>query len=137
TMRSLTSTPFSTLILASHNQGKVKELQQQLAPLGVTLLSATDANLPDVIEDADTFAGNALKKAQAAAEKTGLPALADDSGLCVDALGGAPGVLTARYGDYHKLLKEMTGIENRHAYFVCVLALVIPQQKEPVFFEGK
>lgn len=113
------------LVLATHNSGKVAELQTLLAPLGVEVISAADLNLPDVVEDADTFDGNALKKARAAHQASGLPALADDSGLCVDALDGAPGVFTARYGGWEKLLENMKTASTRSAHFHCTLALVM------------
>lgn len=112
------------LVLATHNAGKAAELQTLLAPLGITVLTAADLHLPDVVEDADTFDGNALKKARAAYQASGLPALADDSGLCVEALNGAPGVLTARYGGWEKLLENMQTATTRAAYFHCTLALV-------------
>lgn len=114
------------LVLATHNKGKVAELNTLLAPLGIEVLSADALNLPDVVEDADTFDGNALKKARSAHAISGLPALADDSGLCVDALGGNPGVFTARYGGWEKLLTEISHIQAdaRSAYFHCTLALV-------------
>lgn len=127
-----------TLVLASQNPGKINELQTLLAPLGVQLKSARDLALPDVEEDQDTFAGNARKKAEAVAAATGLPALADDSGLCVDALGGRPGVYTARYGGYEKLLRDISDVpqEERSAYFICVLALAVPGEKTSLF-EGR
>ena len=109
-----------------------------LAPLGVTITSAADLELPDVVEDRDTFQGNAEKKAAEISAATGLPTLADDSGLCVDALAGKPGVFTKRYGTYERLLGDMNHIPQgeRNAFFICVLALVIPGET-PVFFEGK
>ena len=82
----------STWVLASHNAGKIKELQQILAPLGIVLKSATDLDLPEPEETETTFEGNAALKAKAACEATGLVCLADDSGLSVDALDGAPGI---------------------------------------------
>lgn len=124
-----------TLILATHNSGKVAELRHLLAPLGIDVISAADANLPDVVEDADTFDGNALKKARAAHAATGLAVVADDSGLCVDALGGRPGVFTARYGNWQKLLQELatTPTRERGAYFHCTLALVDADGSETLF----
>ena len=109
-----------------------------LVPLGVTITSAVQMNLPDVVEDRDTFQGNAEKKAVEISAATGLPTLADDSGLCVDALGGNPGVFTKRYGSYERLLEDMETIPTggRNAFFVCVLALAIPGEKT-LFFEGK
>ena len=128
----------STLVIASQNPGKIKELKKLLSPLGVTLKTTLELDLPDVEEDQDTFSGNAEKKAREVMEATKLPALADDSGLCVDYLNGGPGVYTARYGTYERLLKEMQGVptEQRAAHFVCVLALAIPGEKTALF-EGR
>jgi XTP/dITP diphosphohydrolase len=125
------------LVFATRNRGKLVELRQLLP--GVDVLSIDEASerlgitIPDVVEDADTFAGNASKKAREVAQATGLPALADDSGLEVDALGGAPGVYSARFaGDAHddaannaKLLAELAGVpaDRRTARFRAVLAL--------------
>jgi XTP/dITP diphosphohydrolase len=121
------------LVFATRNRGKVVELHQLLAGLDLEILSAGDLDLPEVVEDADTFAANAAKKALEVSRATGLPALADDSGLEVDALGGAPGVISARYaGPAHddaannrKLLAELTGVpaERRTARFRSVIAL--------------
>ena len=86
------------LVVASHNPGKLWELQQLLAPYGVDAVSAGALGLAEPEETETTFAGNALLKARAAAQGAGLPAFADDSGLCVEALGGAPGVYSARWG---------------------------------------
>ena len=126
-----------SLLLASHNPGKIAELERMLAPLGISVTSAADLDLPEVVENKGTFRGNAEKKAAEIAAATGLPTLADDSGLCVDALGGNPGVFTKRYGTYERLLKDMdtTPKGGRNAFFVCVLALAIPGQNT-VFFEG-
>lgn len=123
------------LVFATRNRGKLAELHQLLADLdgAIEVLSAIDLALPDVVEDADTFAGNAAKKAREASQASGLPALADDSGLEVDALGGAPGVISARYAgpeqDDHrnnqKLLAALAGVppDRRTARFRSVLAL--------------
>jgi XTP/dITP diphosphohydrolase len=123
------------LVFATRNPGKLEELRQLLADLdgAIQIRSAIDLALPDVVEDADTFAGNAAKKGREVSRATGLPALADDSGLEVDALGGAPGVVSARYAgpeqddrrNNDKLLKAMAGIpaERRTARFRSVLAL--------------
>ena len=88
-----------TLVLATHNAGKKAELVALLAPLGVTVKSAADLGLPEPAETEETFAGNARIKAHAAAQATGLPALSDDSGIIIDALGGAPGVHTADWAE--------------------------------------
>jgi XTP/dITP diphosphohydrolase len=124
-----------TLVFATRNPGKLNELKALVAPLGVSVRSLDEAGVVgEVEEDAPTFAGNAEKKARAAFAATGLPALADDSGLEVDALGGAPGVHSARYAgaghDDHanndKLLAELAAVDSarRTARFRCALALV-------------
>ncbi|WP_395638746.1 RdgB/HAM1 family non-canonical purine NTP pyrophosphatase [Pseudolysinimonas sp.] len=120
----------TTFVLATHNAHKVDELRRILGDrLGDHELVAYDG--PDAIEDADTFEGNALIKAREAFAHTGLPALADDSGIAVDALDGAPGILSARYagtrddGDNLRLLlQDLEGEPNRAARFVCAAALV-------------
>lgn len=134
---------FQKLVLASHNQGKIDELSQMLKPYGVKILSARDLELPDVEETGKTFAENAALKAETLSKYTVLPCLADDSGLCVDALDGRPGVYSARYAPdndarINKLLQELqaSGKKDRSAHFSCVLALKIPQQKTK-FFEGR
>lgn len=126
--------PRARLVFATRNPGKVAELRQLLADLeGLEVIAAGDLDLPDVVEDAETFAGNAIKKAREVSRVTGLPALADDSGLEVDALDGAPGVWSARYAgepsddrkNNDKLLRELGGVapERRTARFRSVLAL--------------
>jgi XTP/dITP diphosphohydrolase len=120
----------TTFVLATHNAHKVEELRRILGErLGPHELVAYDG--PDAIEDADTFEGNALIKAREAFAHTGMPALADDSGIAVDALGGAPGIHSARYagtrddGDNLRLLlHNLEGVEERSARFVCAAALV-------------
>jgi XTP/dITP diphosphohydrolase len=125
------------LLLASNNPKKLAELERILAGLGITFVLPRDAGgLPDVAEDEPSFAGNAAKKAAAAARAKGLWALADDSGLLVDALDGAPGVLSARFAGVHGddaannalLLEKLAGVrpERRGARFVCALALARP-----------
>lgn len=123
----------SKLVLASHNAGKLAEFSTLLADFGVTVLSAGDLNLPEPEETATTFAGNAALKALAAARATGLPALADDSGLCVSALGGAPGIYSARWAGPDKdfpaamaRIEEGIGQDERDAWFICVLCLAYP-----------
>jgi len=119
------------LVFATRNQGKLVELRELLAGVQVLSIDEVGRAVPEVIEDADTFAGNAAKKAREVSAATGLPALADDSGLEVDALGGAPGVFSARYaGESHsdsannaKLLAALSGIADRRARFRAVLAL--------------
>lgn len=120
----------TTFVLATHNAHKVGELRRILgARLGDHELVAYDG--PDAIEDADTFEGNALLKAREAFAHTGMPALADDSGIAVDALGGAPGIRSARYagtrddGDNLRLLlTHLEGVADRTARFVCAAAIV-------------
>ncbi|HAX91212.1 MAG TPA: non-canonical purine NTP pyrophosphatase, RdgB/HAM1 family [Rhodospirillaceae bacterium] len=122
------------LLLATHNRGKLKEFQSLLAPLGVTVVGAGDLALPEPEETGLTFHDNALLKARVAMAATGLPALADDSGLCVNALGGQPGLHSARWcGDQRdpmvgmkRVHEELGELPDRSAYFICVLTLVWP-----------
>ncbi|MAK63814.1 MAG: non-canonical purine NTP pyrophosphatase, RdgB/HAM1 family [Maricaulis sp.] len=123
-----------TWVLASHNAGKIKELTDILAPFGVALKSAADLDLPEPEETESTFEGNAALKARAACEATGLVCLADDSGLAVDALDGAPGIYSARWAgeprDFGRAMQrvqdELAGASDRTARFVCVIALARP-----------
>jgi len=122
------------LVLASGNAGKVVELEQLLAGSDVQLVPQTTLGVSDAEETGLTFVENALLKARHAARSTGLPALADDSGICVDALGGAPGLYSARYAGTHgdstannaRLLRELQGVpmEKRTAYFIAVLVVL-------------
>ncbi|MHB8058033.1 MAG: XTP/dITP diphosphatase [Desulfuromonadaceae bacterium] len=132
------------LIVATRNKGKILEINALLAGLVDQVTSAEDfADFPETVEDGATFEENALKKAREASGFTGLPALADDSGLVVDALDGRPGVFSARYagvgaGDAAnnaRLLSECQNIpeEQRQAAFVCVLAFVTPEGDEQLF----
>jgi XTP/dITP diphosphohydrolase len=122
------------LVVASHNQGKVREIRELLARFKIDVVSAGDLNLPEPDETEATFIGNAKLKALAAATASGLPALSDDSGLAVSALGGAPGIYSARWaGPTKDFTIAMTRIENelagktdRSAKFVCALALGWP-----------
>jgi XTP/dITP diphosphohydrolase len=124
------------VVLATRNQGKVAELQRILAD--VDLLDAEQAGVPDVEETGRTFADNALLKARAAVAASGLPAIADDSGLAVDALDGEPGVRSARYAGAHGddeanlrlVLQRMEGVDDRAARFVCAAVLVAPDGRE-------
>jgi XTP/dITP diphosphohydrolase len=126
----------TTVVLATRNHGKVAELQRILAD--VDLLDAEQAGVPDVEETGLTFADNALLKARAAVAASGLPAIADDSGLAVDALGGEPGVRSARYAGAHGddeanlrlVLRRMAGVDDRAARFVCAAVLVAPDGRE-------
>ena len=125
------------LVLATRNRHKVEELVALLGDLGVTIRTLDEfPDAPDVVEDGDTCEANAVKKARAIAEFTGLPAVADDTGLEVDALGGRPGVYAARYAgedatyedNCRKLLRELTGVprERRTARFLTVAAIALP-----------
>ena len=130
---------FNQIILASHNEGKIAELKTMVEPLGLKVLSSNDLNLPEVVEDQPTFIGNATKKAEEISKATNLPALADDSGLCVDALDGKPGVHTARYSrTYERLMEEIAQVtaHDRGAHFVCALAFAVPGHGTKVF-EGQ
>lgn len=135
------------VVLASHNQGKLRELQRILAAAvpGLeedAIISSAGLELPDVVEDAVSFEGNALLKAHSAAAATGLLAVADDSGLAVDVLGGSPGIFSARWSGRHGddeanndlLLAQLSDVpdEHRGARFVCAAALVAPDGTEAV-----
>ncbi len=129
-----------TLVFATSNAGKLKELEALLGEQWRVKSAKDFPEIPEVEEDADTFEGNAAKKAHAFSKATGLPALADDSGLVVDALGGAPGVYSARYAPTEseridKLLGAMAGKTERSARFVCVLCLARPDGTE-IFARG-
>lgn len=122
-------------VLASHNPGKLKEMSAILKDLGVEVVLPAQVGVDiEVEETGETFEANALLKAKAVCQAAGLPAIADDSGLCVDALGGAPGVYTARYGGedltdaqrYTLLLNALRGQTNRAAHFVSVVACAFP-----------
>jgi XTP/dITP diphosphohydrolase len=137
------------LVLASNNAKKLVELQSLFAPLGIELVNQGSLGIPEAEEPFSTFAENALTKARHAAKLSGLPALADDSGLSVDALGGAPGVRSARYAldvggeksdaaNNARLLREMAEIEDRRARFVCALvALRSADDPEPLIAMGR
>ncbi len=120
------------LVLASNNAGKLKEFSALLAPLGVEVIPQGQLNVSECPEPHGTFLENALEKARHACRVTGLPALADDSGICVEALGGKPGVLSARYAGEPKsdarnnaqLIADLQGQGNRRAYYYCVLVLL-------------
>jgi XTP/dITP diphosphohydrolase len=137
------------LVLASNNRGKLAELQAMFAPLGVTLVAQGTLNIPEAEEPFHTFVENALSKARHASAHSGLPAVADDAGLCVDAFGGEPGVQTAYYatrfgypkGDDHNvraLLEQMAGLKNRRAALVSTLVAVRrPEDPEPLIAVGR
>ena len=127
------------LVLASNNQGKLFEMQSLLAPLEFEVLTQKDFSIADIPETGTTFVENAIIKARHVAEKTGLPAIADDSGLMVAGLNGAPGLYSARYAgepsdsqaNIVKLLKDLEGIEERKAQFICVL-VYLRHAKDPM-----
>jgi XTP/dITP diphosphohydrolase len=135
-----------TLLLASHNPGKLREFRALLAPLGFDLLAASALGLVPAEEPHPTFVENALAKARAAAAAAGLPALADDSGLCCPALGGAPGIRSARFAgeptddarNNAALLERLHGNADRRGHYVCVLAAVRrPDDPEPLIAEAR
>lgn len=137
------------LVLASNNAKKLVELQALFTPLGIELVTQGSLGIPEAEEPFLTFAENALAKARHAARLSGLPALADDSGLSVDALGGAPGVRSARYAldaggeksdaaNNERLLREMAGMSARSARFVCALVAVrSADDPEPLIAMGR
>jgi XTP/dITP diphosphohydrolase len=131
------------LVIASHNKGKLREMVELMAPLGIEAMLASDLGLPEPEETEDSYIGNAKLKALAAARASGLPALADDSGLSVEALGGSPGIYSARWADKNgpsgqaggerdfnigmdRVLRELSAHNNRRARFVSALALAWP-----------
>ena len=134
------------LCLASGNEGKLREFRRLLAPLGIDVVAQHALGIGDAEEPHTTFIENALAKARHASTHSGLPALADDSGICVDALGGAPGVLSARYAgeprsdarNNAKLVAALAGVDDRRAHYYCVLTLVRhAADPEPMFDEGR
>lgn len=137
------------IVLASHNAGKLREIAALLLPFGIEAVPASDFGLAEPAETEDSFVGNALLKARFAAEGAGLPALSDDSGLCVEALGGEPGVYTADWAEtptgrdwmlamqkVEDKLQALGPNTSRAAEFVCVLALVWPDGRHETF-EGR
>jgi XTP/dITP diphosphohydrolase len=137
------------ILAATHNQGKLEEISALLGPLNVTIVSAKDLNLPEPEETEDTFVGNARIKAHAATQASGLPSLSDDSGIEINALGGAPGVYTADWAETplgrdfvvamtktHDLLEEKNAPFPRKGRFCCTLVLAWPDGKDFVY-EGK
>ena len=133
------------LVLASGNAGKLKEFGEILAPLKFEVLSQKQLGVSDTDEPFDTFVENALRKARHAAACTGLPALADDSGICVNALGGAPGVLSARFAgepksdarNNAKLIADLQLHDDWSAYYYCVLVFVRhANDPQPVIADG-
>jgi XTP/dITP diphosphohydrolase len=134
------------LVLASSNDGKLREMRRLLSPLGIGVVAQGELGIPDADEPHATFVENALAKARHACTLSALPALADDSGVCVAALGGAPGVHSARYaGDprsdarnNEKLIAALAGVADRRAHYACVLVLVRhARDPEPIIAEGR
>jgi XTP/dITP diphosphohydrolase len=140
-----------TLVIATHNPGKLREIAELMAPLGLTCVGAEELGLPEPEEIGNSFADNADLKAREAADLSGLPALADDSGLCADALHGLPGIFSARWAedaegnrDWMRAMErvwrevEAAGPEASHdAHFACVLAVAWPNDGQVESFEGR
>jgi XTP/dITP diphosphohydrolase len=133
------------LVIATGNPGKLREISQLLQPLGLQVLPQSDFAVPEAEEPHCTFIENALAKARHASRLTGLPALADDSGICVDTLGGAPGVYSAHYAgepksdacNNEKLLQALARHSNRRAHYYCVMVLVRhADDPQPIIAEG-
>ncbi len=151
------------LVIASHNRGKIPEIAELLGPHGIEPVSAIDLDLPEPEEIGTTFIDNAMLKARAAADLSGLPAIADDSGLCVDALGGRPGIHSAGWAEraselapdadpgearverdfayaMQRIHDELAGLgpePGRNAHFVCALAVCWPEDGQCEVFEGR
>jgi XTP/dITP diphosphohydrolase len=143
--RNLAVSAISRLVLASNNPGKIREFARLLSPLGIGVLTQAELSIQETDEPHATFVENALAKARHASRLAGLPALADDSGVCVDALGGAPGVQSARYAgeprsdarNNEKLIADLRGIADRRAHYYCVLVLMRhSNDPEPIIAEG-
>lgn len=134
------------LVMASHNKGKLREFSALLAPLGWEVIPQSELGVSEAEEPHGTFVENALAKARHASRETGLPALADDSGICVAALGGAPGVYSARFAGEPKsdeannalLLEKLNGEADRRAHYVCVLVMLQhAEDPQPIIAEGE
>jgi XTP/dITP diphosphohydrolase len=135
-----------TIVLASNNAGKLKEFHALLAPLGFPVRTQGEFNVPEAEEPHPTFVENALAKARHAARLTGLPALADDSGICANVLGGAPGVLSARFAgepksdqrNNDKLIADLAVHADKSAYYYCVLVFLRhADDPRPIIAEGR
>ncbi len=133
------------LVIASNNPGKLREIERILQPLGMEILPQSAFNIPEAEEPYCTFIENCLAKARHASEHSGLPALADDSGICVDALNGAPGVYSARFAgepksddrNNEKLIELLKHETNRKAHYYCAIILVrYPHDPQPIIAEG-
>lgn len=133
------------IVLASNNNGKIKEFRHIFADLDIEIISQAELNIPEIDEPYFTFVENSLHKARHCAKHSGLPALADDSGICVKSLGGRPGVYSARYAgepksDLHnnqKLVQDLSMFKDKSAYFYCVLVLVRSElDPQPLISDG-
>lgn len=133
------------IVLASNNAGKVREFNALFTPQGITLIPQGELSVPEIDEPYGTFIENALHKARHASRVTGLPALSDDSGICVEALNGAPGVHSARFAGEPKsdaannalLVEKLQGVDNRRACYSCLLVMVrYPEDPQPVIADG-
>ena len=138
--------PFSRLVVASNNPGKLIEFRRLLTPLGIEAIAQAELGIAEAAEPYPSFVENALAKARHASRQAGLPALADDSGICVDALHGAPGVQSARYAgeprsdrrNNARLIEDLAGIADRRAHYYCMLALMRHgDDPEPILVEGR
>jgi XTP/dITP diphosphohydrolase len=136
----------SRLVLASRNEGKLREFRRLLAPIGIEVVVQAELGIGEADEPHASFVENALAKARHASRLANLPALADDSGICVEALAGAPGVQSARYAgepksdrrNNDKLIVDLAGIADRRAHYYCVLALMRhARDPEPILAEGR
>ena len=136
----------SRLVLASGNAGKLREFRRLLTPLGIDVIAQSDLGIDEAAEPHHTFVENALAKARHASRLADLPALADDSGICVDALSGAPGVQSARFAgepasdarNNAKLIRMLAGVTDRRAHYYCMLALMRRgDDPEPLLADGK
>ena len=139
------------LVIATHNSGKLREIKALLQPFGIECVGAAELDLPEPEETGVSFVDNAELKARSAADLSGLPALADDSGLCVDALGGMPGIFSARWAedeqgerDFTRAMErvwneiEAAGPDaSRDAHFICALAIAWPNDGQAEPFEGR
>ncbi len=134
-------THYQKLVIASHNDGKVAEIATLLRDFDDNIISAKQLNITEPEETASDFAGNACLKAEHCKQASGLPALADDSGLSIDALDGAPGIYSARFSQKHggftgafsHLAEILADKENLNAHFTCALALAVPNKKTEIF----